>query len=269
MQEFVGLNRSDLFFDFLFLYVRNSCTFMNCKPTEATYNCNLRCGVCRCAGTLGVVLCGRVKSHPRPTRVRAPVFRGCPAATHWGDDPPSQVDGSSWRQLVRVSCPLVVVVCLCVALHAHVRLSGMGTRSCHPTMPCPVSASCSYIRGSVFLLASHSGGATAFTITIFFISPWPCISTKSSHLALSSVRVICSVIIPITNMFVFTPPSASLYKIFASPAVSSPSLKIVISVLPSNRSRILDLACVPVRNRAWSSSLPRINRRMRCSDESP
>ena len=31
---------------------------------------------------------------------------------------------------------------------------------------------------------------------------------------------------------------------------------------------LLDLPCVPTRNRAWSSSLPRINRRMRCSDES-
>ena len=43
-----------------------------------------------------------------------------PAGTHWGDDPSSQDGGSSERQLVRVSCPLVVVVCLCVVLHAHV-----------------------------------------------------------------------------------------------------------------------------------------------------
>ena len=61
--------------------------------------------------------------------------------------------------------------------------------------------------------------------------------------------------IPISGMFVFISPSVSLYKIFASPAVSSLTLKIVISVLPSNRSRILDVACVPTRNRAWSSSL--------------
>ena len=42
-------------------------------------------------------------------------------------------------------------------------------------------------------------------------------------------------------MFVFISPSVSLYKIFASPAVSSLTLKIVISVLSSNHSRILDL----------------------------
>ena len=39
-----------------------------------------------------------------------PVFRGCPARY----DPSSQDDGSSQRQLVRVSCASVVVVCLCV-----------------------------------------------------------------------------------------------------------------------------------------------------------
>ena len=38
-------------------------------------------------------------------------------------------------------------------------------------------------------------------------------------------------------------PSVSWHKIFASQAVSSPTLRIVISVLPSNCSRILDLAC--------------------------
>ena len=74
--------------------------------------------------------------------------------------------------------------------------------------------------------------------------------------------------IPITGMSAFIPPRVSLYRTFAPPAVSSPILKIVISILPTNRSRILYVASVPTRNRAWSSSLPRINRRMRCSDES-
>ena len=55
----------------------------------------------------------------------------------------------------------------------------------------------------------------------------------------------------------FISPSVSLYKIFASPAVSSLTLKIVISVLSTNRSRILNVACVPTRDRAWSSSLPK------------
>ena len=56
--------------------------------------------------------CGRLLSHPRPTRERAPVYRACPAGTHWGDNPSSQDDGSSSRQLVRVSCALVMVVCV-------------------------------------------------------------------------------------------------------------------------------------------------------------
>ena len=37
------------------------------------------------------------------------MYRGCPAGKHWGDDPSSQDDGSSERQLVRASCALVVV----------------------------------------------------------------------------------------------------------------------------------------------------------------
>ena len=40
--------------------------------------------------------------------------------THSGVDPSSQDDGSSKRQLVRVSCALVVVVCLYVVLRADV-----------------------------------------------------------------------------------------------------------------------------------------------------
>ena len=95
---------------------------------------------------------------------------------------------------MRVSCALVVVVCLCVALRAHVRLSGICIGSCQKktnsekhgchtsvaacragksdrrsclstpavlparavTIPCPASAFCSCIRGSVFCTAHVS-----------------------------------------------------------------------------------------------------------------
>ena len=67
------------------------------------------------------------------SRVRALVCRGCPAGTHWGDDPSSQDDGSSQRQLVRARCASLLVVCLCVALRTRVRLSGIGIgSSCFP-----------------------------------------------------------------------------------------------------------------------------------------
>ena len=48
-----------------------------------------------------------------------------------GDDFSSEDDGSSERQLVRVSCALVVVVCLCVALRAHICLTRLGIGLCH------------------------------------------------------------------------------------------------------------------------------------------
>ena len=51
--------------------------------------------------------------------------------------------------------------------------------------------------------------------------------------------------IPISGMFVFILPSVSLYRIFASPAVSSLTLEIVISVLPPNRSRVLGSCMCP------------------------
>ena len=51
-------------------------------------------------------------------------------------------------------------------------------------------------------------------------------------------------------------PSVSLWKIFASQTVSRVTLKMDISVLPTDRTRVLDVACVPTRDRAWSSSLP-------------
>ena len=57
--------------------------------------------------------------HPWPHRT-GPSVPGVSCRDHWGDDPSSQDDGSSERHLVRVSCALVVVVCLCVVLRAHV-----------------------------------------------------------------------------------------------------------------------------------------------------
>ena len=50
-----------------------------------------------------------VSGHPRPTRVRVSVYRGCPAGTHWGDDPSRQDDEPPKRQLLRVSCGCVLV----------------------------------------------------------------------------------------------------------------------------------------------------------------
>ena len=95
---------------------------------------------------------------------------------------------------------------------------------------------------------------------------------------------------PIAGMVVSTSPSVSLWRIVFSPPVSSLTVKIVISVLPTNRYRVLvvrtldinqlfamgvhvapwslllrvsqhviepgpRLSCVLTRNRAWSSSL--------------
>ena len=44
------------------------------------------------------VPCVRLVSHPRPLRVRAPVYRGCPAGTHRGDDLSRHDDEPSERQ---------------------------------------------------------------------------------------------------------------------------------------------------------------------------
>ena len=66
----------------------------------------------------------------------------------------------------------------------------------------------------------------------------------------------------------FISPSVSVYRIFASPAVSSLTLKIVVSVLPTNRSRILDVLVSQHVIEPGPRLSPRINRRMRCSDKS-
>ena len=51
-----------------------------------------------------LVLCHRAgrSSHPQPQVVTAPVYRGCPAGTHWGDDSSRQDDEPSERQLCAV-----------------------------------------------------------------------------------------------------------------------------------------------------------------------
>ena len=68
-------------------------------------------------------------------------------------------------------------------------------------------------------------------------------------------------------MFVFISPSVSLYQIFASPAVSSLTLKIVISVLPIAPVFLMLRVSQHVIEPGPRLS-PRINRRMRCSGES-
>ena len=95
---------------------------------------------------------------------------------------------------------------------------------------------------------------------------------------------------PIVGMVVSTSPSVSLWRIVLSPAVSSPTLKIVISVLPTIRSRVLVVRTLDINQlfamdehvAPWSLLLrvsqhviepgprlfPRISRRMRCSDGS-
>ena len=123
----------------------------------------------------------------------------------------------------------------------------------------PRASACSFlivamVHAQVVIASARRCGMAvlpAFAITSFSIS------SVALHVfkVMSSCTVISAHDVPISGMFVFTSPSVSLYRIFASPAVSSLTLETVISVLPTNRSRILVVACVPTRHRAWSSSL--------------
>ena len=174
------------------------------------------------------------------------MYRGCPAGTHWGDDPCSQDDASSERQCVFVSCALVVVVCLCVVLRVtctrlidrnkHWIMSPI--RRCMPsqhkrqvihssgavharavTMPCPASAFCAPASVGLFSVRLMSHTCTCvlswrcYPRTVSFLllnavawrccprsptqpsssPPWPCMSSRSWHLALGACSLlICS-----------------------------------------------------------------------------
>ena len=63
-------------------------------------------GYHRGTGILVLCHCAVRSSHPRPPVVTAPVYRGCPAGTHWGADSSRQDDEPSERQL----CAVLVLV---------------------------------------------------------------------------------------------------------------------------------------------------------------
>ena len=146
---------------------------------------------------------------------------------------------------MRVSCALVVVICLCVALRAHVGLSGIGIGSCHPsvaacrpgtsdmssclstpavlparavTIPCPTSAFCSYIRvclpyGSCLTPARpHASDCSRFIVAVL-----------PAHVVISSAEHCGMAVLPAFAIASFSIPSVALHllKVIASCTVLS------------------------------------------------